>query len=269
MEALKASGEEPLPVTRADLGAGDDHLAALLASAVEVVWLAGLASPSAARNDPRLAEADVVLLRSILSLVRQRREPQPRVTLISSGGTVYDPRLSPPYGEDSPVAPVGPYGRSRVEMEEALRDVWIEGDCVVRVSNVYGPGQRIGTGQGIVAHWLDAARRGESLLLTSSPNTLRDFIFISDVARAFVLLREARERPDVINVGSGTATSLAELATLIQEVVGRDLVLDEVPDPGQDLSATWLDVDLARRALGWSPLVDLRSGITATWQARQ
>lgn len=221
-----------------------------------VYYLASRANPATAEREPELVAEELDAFGAFLGAISQA-SPRPLVVFPSSGGTVYDTDVAPPYTEASPVRPRGAYGRSRLEMERLL--LAEEGPAtVLRISNVYGPGQRTGRGQGVIAHWVEAAAQGEPITLFGDPDVIRDFVHVDDVARA--ALAVTRLSPPVVNIGSGVATSLGSLAALVDEVFGGVEIVRE-PDRGFDVPHNWLDVTLAREALGWEPTVSLREGL--------
>ena len=204
----------------------------------------------------------------MLSAVGGAEKP-PRVVLVSSGGTVYDPTEPPPYHEQSPVRPTTAYGKAKLALERTVeRELPAEARTVVRVANAYGPGQQVGDGQGVIAHWLHAAAEGRPMVLIGDAATARDFVFVDDVADALVRVHLADRPPSVVNVGSGTPTSLGDLHDLVAAVVGRPAE-SVVATPARrfDQSRTWLDVRIAEEALGWRPATPLAAGVEATWRA--
>ena len=73
-------------------------------------------------DDPGRVRADRDAFAGLLDTVRRRPDP-PRVVLLSSGGTVYDPTAPPPYRESSPTRPACAYGRAKLELEATLATV--------------------------------------------------------------------------------------------------------------------------------------------------
>lgn len=240
------------------------HVAADVGSLQTVFWLAGSTNPAVAEARPDLVAADEAALAGMLSAVAELTT-MPRVVLVSSGGTVYDPAGEPPFAEDSALGPVTAYGRTKLRLERALQSSPVRVSTIVRVSNAYGPGQRVGRGQGVIAHWLHAAAQGEPLVLLGDPETARDFVFVDDLADALVRIHRAAEAPPVVNVGAGEPTSLGHLQKLVLDVVGESATFENRPARGFDTDRTWLDVRLAGRALGWRPTTPLRDGIASTW----
>lgn len=251
------------------LAAPDGSPAPAVASADVVYYFASTVNPATAEQYPDRAERDLAVFRAFVRSVHRTPRP-PAIVLPGSGGTVYDTRLQPPYHEDAPLAPVSRYGRIKRAMEQVLLEERPDGcrAVVVRISNVYGPGQPVGTGQGVIANWLHAVLEGREVVLYGAESTTRDFVYIDDVAAALLRVADSKRCPLVINVGSGSPTSLAELMKAIDDVVSPEkLRIRKEPARGFDVRHNFLDVDLARVELGWKPQVSLREGIARTWDA--
>ena len=263
-DALRAAGRPAAEFTRATPFVDDaGRPAPGLVAARTVYYLASSLNPAVAERDPDAVAADLALFDRFLDALGALPD-RPYVVLPSSGGTVYDVDVAPPYGETSPVAPRGQYGAAKVAMERRLAEVSRTGSAtVLRISNVYGPGQPTSGGQGVIGHWLAAAAKGEPIVLFGDPAASRDYVFVDDVVAAFLAVGPGA--PPVINVGSGEPTSLGELADLVNDVTGGVEIVREA-DRGFDVRHTWLDVTLAREALGWTPRTSLREGLRRTWE---
>lgn len=272
--ALRRGGVEPVTFNRATPfldEAGRPHDGLL--SARTVYYLASTITPPLAEREPwRVAADRDTFDRLLQSLPAAPAEEAGPVTVVfpGSGGTVYDPAISPPYAESAPVRPVSAYGRARLEMERML--LAAADRCrpvVARISNVYGPGQRVGTGQGVIAHWLEAVASGSAIPVFGDAEATRDFVYIDDVATALVRIDGVEgELPAVLNVGSGQPTSLRELAEVVAAVVDvPQLQVRYEPARTFDRTDTWLDVSLAAAALNWKARTPLPDGIRASWSA--
>jgi UDP-glucose 4-epimerase len=137
---------------------------------------------------------------------------------------------------------------------------------ILRVSSVYGPAMK----GGVVPLFADRLARGERVKVSDGGRYQTDLVFVDDVVSAAV---RAIERPTVegpINVGSGRATTLLELARAIAALTGRDESAIEV-EPAQtgptDLGFAPLDVSRARALLGYTPTA-LSDGLRAFLSAR-
>lgn len=249
------------------------ELAYCLLTADFVFYLASSINPALGEEHPEWAQADHALFAELLRGLARMKQP-PTVLLTSSGGTVYDPGFDPPYSELSPTRATGGYGTAKLALEqELLSHSGAVPGVILRLSNVYGPGQRAAAGQGVLAHWLLAAREGRPLRIIGDPGASRDYVYIDDVIDCMrrVLVADGRElftrwgNPLVLNVGSGVPTSLACLAETVRDVVRRELVFEQVPSRRLDRAHVWLDPERARHAVGWQAEMPLADGIRAMW----
>jgi UDP-glucose 4-epimerase len=267
--ALERSGEPVAEYTRSvPFLSQDGVLDRGVAAARTVFWLASSINPAVAESRPDRVEADRRGFAALISSIRLIPKP-PRLVLISSGGTVYDPSTPPPYSEDAPVRPRGAYGQAKLELETLLADAGLPAGQAVtlRIANAYGPGQPAASGQGVVAYWLRSAMRGEPLVVYGDPETTRDYLYVDDITQALLAVHRATgPLPPVLNIGSGRPTTLHDLARTVLDVAADPrLRLSFEPARTFDVPQTWLDIGLAAAALGWRPAVSLREGIGSTW----
>ena len=167
-------------------------------------------------------------------------------------------------------APQSPYAIHKLTFEQLLlaygryRDL---GSTVLRYANVYGPRQEPYGEASVVASFFDAARTGRSLRINARKKSgdsgcVRDYVFVSDVARANMLALSGAVQERVLNVGSGSGTSTHELAQAILACLGRDVALEFAAPRAGDLERSVLDPTLAARYLG--KLVPLADGLRLT-----
>ncbi len=230
-----------------------------------VVWAASSINPMIADNDPDRVVLDAEAFEQLLRGLDDLGPIAPRVLLLSSGGTVYDESVDPPYAEDSPVGPSSAYGRAKLALEQRLfRET--NHPVVLRVSNAYGPGQRVAPGQGVVAHWLYAAAAGQPLHLFGDPAVARDYVHVADIAEVARLVIETGTTEPVLNVGGGCATSLEELLAAVTAATDLPLVVERHPARSFDARSTWLDCRRTQDVLGWRTTFSLTDGIADTWR---
>jgi UDP-glucose 4-epimerase len=251
----------------------DGRLHPSVAAASTVVVVSGRSNPALAEQQRETADAELAEAQELFDLLgavpRPDDRPQ-RVLLASSGGAVYDITHEPPFSESSPTARSSAYAALKLDIEDCL----LAGASptsqrsVLRLSNVYGPGQRLGTGQGVVGHWFRALLDGDPIRLFGDPETIRDYVYVTDVADAFVAAHRADPSPPpIVNVGSGRPTSLRELLGVLLAAAGRpEHPVHITEDRPFDRRHTWLDVRTADRTLGWRPTTSLEQGLAATWQ---
>jgi UDP-glucose 4-epimerase len=258
-------------VQDADLHLGDAVDPAVLDGALEgvdtIVYTAGGLLPAASELEPkRDAELTLGPLRAVLTTLRGR--PGTSFVYLSSGGTVYGEPESNPISEDAPVRPLGSYGRLHVQCEqEILRERAEHGlrARVLRCSTVYGEGQRPERGQGVIVTFLHRIATGIPIDLYGGGASVRDYIYVGDVAQAVTALAGHDDGPAVLNVGSGEGTSLAEILELTEAEVGHPAQVVEHDAREFEVHRIVLDVSRLDRLIERRP-TELADGIARTWE---
>lgn len=163
-------------------------------------------------------------------------------------------------------APVSVYAATKLTQEHLLR-VWgnalgVE-VAVVRLQNVYGPGQSLSNPYtGILSLFARLARGGKSIPLYEDGAVRRDFVLIDDVASAILAAATSDAISGVpLDIGSGEFQTIGTAASLIARYYGA-------PEPQVngmfregDVRHAWADVTAAREVLGWTPRYDLAEGV--------
>lgn len=249
----------------------DDSLISSLRLARVIFYLATSVNPALAERYPDRVAADHDLFGALIAALRASGH-RPVVVLASTAGAMYDENVRPPYSERDPVRPTSVYGRAKLQMENTLfgaRDA-VE-PIVLRIASAYGPGQRTGTGQGVIGHWLEAAAVGKPLQVFGNQSVRRDYVHVADVADAFIRVyysvgSNSSRLPAVLNLASGCPVSLAELLEIVRGVVGTGIAVERVPGRSFDRGDVWFDVSLISGALGWRPRISLEEGVRGTWR---
>jgi UDP-glucose 4-epimerase len=257
----------------ADLRASALDLAARAATdPIRIYWTAGAGVTSTA---PAKLTEEVQVFRSFLELVREIFPGRPDLFLASSVGGVYAGNPAPPFDEDSLTRPLSPYGEAKLAMEDALREhVELSGGrgLIGRLSNLYGPGQDMSKGQGLISvmarTYID--RRAASIFVPL--DTIRDYIYVDDAA-AIVIAGMSRlaTQPSgsviVKIVASSTGTTIASLLGEFARVrKARPLIVlggGNAAGQASDLrviSRVWTDLDAEARTT-------LPAGIDSTFRA--
>jgi UDP-glucose 4-epimerase len=235
-------------------------LADALAGAEVIFHLAAQADvPTSVRRPDFDAEVNVVGSVRVLQAAGDTH-----VVFSSTGGAIYG-ECEQPAREDDPRRPIAPYGVAKLAAEEYLA-AWnrLHGTrhTTLRFGNVYGPRQETGLEGGVVAIFLDAMAAGEETAIFGDGEQTRDFVHVDDVVSA---LLAAPGTGGVFNVGSGTATSVAELHERCRTVTRYDRPPRREAAREGDIRHSVLDVSLAERELGWRPQVRLDEGLRRTW----
>jgi UDP-glucose 4-epimerase len=147
-------------------------------------------------------------------------------------------------------------GRAAVELHTVYRERHGVEFTVLAMGNVYGPRQR--SEDGVVAAFVDALSHGRAPIVHGNGKQTRDFVYIDDVIDA---LARSLDRAGglVINVGTGTATSIADLWAIMAGAAAP--VPRTSASRPNDIARIALSPVRARIQLGWSPFTTLEKGL--------
>lgn len=176
-------------------------------------------------------------------------------------------RSAPASADATVPAPTSVYGATKLAQEHVLR-AWCGargvGLAVLRLQNVYGPGQSLTNPYtGIVSLFSQLARRGESIPVYEDGAIVRDFVHIQDVARAVAAAVTGGDdvEGDPVDIGSGVATTILDLARTIAAHHGAPAPHVTGAYRDGDVRAASCSVLAARRRLGWEPQWSVADGV--------
>ncbi len=218
-------------------------------------------------------DASINILGLLNLLEAARRTDVRRVLYISSGGVVYGAADRIPTSETAPKRPISPYGVSKLTGEHYLyyyRMVHGLEYAALRYSNVYGPRQDPHGEAGVVAIFSGRISRGEPLTVFGDGLQTRDYVYVGDVAQANLVLTDL-DLPEpgllddvAFNVGTGSETSVLELADALMDVAGREVAVEHAAARPGELERSALDPGRLRGA-GWEVRHGLSEGLGATY----
>jgi dTDP-glucose 4,6-dehydratase len=168
-----------------------------------------------------------------------------------------------PLSEKLPLAPASPYAVSKAVATELARAMYTRDRCpvvILRPFTVYGPGQPANM---FVSEAVDCAVRGLPFRMTEGRQR-RDLIYVDDAIGAFIAAAEAPGvEGQIINIGSGEAHALRDIAQLIWRLSGTDapLMMGARSAGATELHDTWADITRAEEMMGWRPQVPLEEGL--------
>ena len=216
--------------------------------------------------DP-LYDASINVLGTLCALEAARRSGASRFVFASSGGAVYGEQDAFPAPESHRRRPASPYGVSKLCGEEYLfHYALIHGmsTLALRYANVYGPGQDPHGEAGVVAIFLDRLLSDQPAVINGDGLQTRDYVYIDDVARANWMALEAPGCTGALNIGTGTETTVVEIAKRLARCAGAQPRISHGPaKPGEQRRSS-VDPKAAEHALGWAPEVPLDVGLART-----
>jgi UDP-glucose 4-epimerase len=223
-----------------------------------IIWCASRTNPLLASSNPHIAELELHEWEKFL-VDLQRRSYHGKVIFLSSGGCVYS-QGEPPYREIDRSEGINDYGRLKLKMEKILISSSLD-FRILRVSNLYGPGQLPGRGQGVIAEWKFQMETEKKISVIGSRQNERDFLHIDDLVSAIesVIVRESG--PGIFNVGSSRAVSISNLMDVFRKYSEIDFRVEETPARNFDRSSYYLNIDKFQGTFSWMPLIDVDSGV--------
>jgi UDP-glucose 4-epimerase len=148
-----------------------------------------------------------------------------KIVFVSSGGTVYGPQNQPVDEKVTP-SPFSPYGITKLATEYFLKYFRIHSGLaadVYRVGNAYGPRQSMYRPQGVIPVWMRDILTGTEIQVYGDETTLRDYVYIKDIA--FLMTHSLRDldSSEVYNLGTGKGTSILQLLNIFQTVIDASI----------------------------------------------
>ena len=189
-----------------------------------------------------------------------------KVIYSSSGGTVYGEPQELPVTEAHALAPVSPYGLSKLVGEQYLQ-LWDRMHgldyTVLRYSNAFGPRQDPHGEAGVVAIFTGLMLNGQQCTIDGDGEQRKDYCYVGDIARANVLALEKGSRR-AYNIGTGEGTSVNQIFAALNEATGNTIEARHGPPRQGDVRNFWLETSRAKQELGWAPEVSFEDGIRLT-----
>nr|WP_254833128.1 GDP-mannose 4,6-dehydratase [Haloglomus salinum] len=151
--------------------------------------------------------------------------------------------------------------RNRLEerLEEAHRPRLLGGKRV----QVVAPRQTDSAYAGVIPIFLEQARNDEPLTVDGDGSQTRDFVHIDDVVQANLLAATTDAVGEGYNIGTGTETSVLDLAETIQQATTTESKIVHTEPRTADIDHSVADISKARERLGYEPRMSLREGIDA------
>jgi UDP-glucose 4-epimerase len=211
--------------------------------------------------------------------------------IFSSTAAVYGDARTQPISESAVLAPVNPYGQSKVRCEEEIEKIIIDGLSAItfRYFNVAG------SYKNDLGKLFFENHENESHLIpkilnqlnndnkeakvdiygdkwqTPDGSCIRDYLHVKDLAHTHLLALDklTKSEHQIINLGSGRGYSVLEVIDQIDKSVGVNLNRNICPDRSGDPAVLLADISRAKEKLGWQPKLGLSEIIFDSWQGSQ
>jgi UDP-glucose 4-epimerase len=169
-----------------------------------------------------------------------------------------------PTNELAPINPQYPYALTKYIGELTLfhwHEVYGLPVNSIRIFNAYGPRSRTSGAYGAVfGVFLKQKIEGKALTVVGDGNQSRDFVYATDVAKAFVAAAQTDKVGEIYNIGFGKPRKINELTKLLSEEIIR------IPERPGEPKCTWADISKISNELGWTPEITLEEGVSKLLQ---
>jgi len=232
-----------------------------------VIHLAALGSVPRSISFPRLTHE--VNTTGTLNILEAARETGVEHVVVASSSSVYGNNISQPKGEFDWTRPLSPYGVSKLTTESyALAYGFSYGmkTLALRFFNVYGPSQLADHQYAaVIPRFISSALYGRPLDVFGDGFQSRDFTFVDSVSAILLdaCLKEVHsENP--VNVAFGTSTSLLELISVLEDILGRRVDVSFHPPRSGDVKVSYSDPRLMRKLFPDASSTQLEVGLRKT-----
>lgn len=213
-----------------DLASGIDRMADAVATTGlpwRIAWCAGAGVTGTTQE---ALDDEVATFRNFVATLASRQLPRGKIFLASSAGGVYaGGQGGAPYDESTAPSPVSPYGHAKLAMEQLVgvlaRDTAHQ-VLIGRISNLYGPGQKLWKGQGLISQLCRASLTRQPVSVYVSLDTIRDYLFVEDCADSIAALLDHPiddvADPVLVKVlAAGQGTTISALLSVCSSVLRR------------------------------------------------
>lgn len=253
------AGAMPVDVTRYD------QVSASLEGVSQAVYLVAHPLPDSIIDPRRNLEINLGGLLNVLDVFRKRGKGK---VMFASASSVYGNPPPGPVKETTSAQPKTPYAVSKYASEHYLRvfrEIYGIDYVAFRLFNVYGPGQTPES-KALIPRVMQLIMSGSDVEIFGDGSQSRDFIYVDDVARYFELAIGSKVSGEVLNLGTGQMTSIAEIVKLCGEVVSKPPKVKKLPARPGEISNFCSDTTKLRSLFAEAKFTSIKEGLNRNYE---
>ena len=237
---------------------------------IEIVFhLAAQSIVQTANNNP-LSSFESNIKGTWTLLEACRRNEQVKKIIVASSDKAYGDHKALPYTEETPLQGRNPYDVSK-SCADLIAQTYSHHFklpiCIARCGNLYGGGDL--NFNRLIPGTIRSAYYGESPIIRSNGQYLRDYFYVKDAVRAYLFLADKMEDPKVIgqafNFGSETKTTVLDMVNEVLAAMDKTDLKPTVLNKAEgEIIDQYLSAKKARETLNWGPTYSVRDGLTET-----
>ena len=205
-------------------------------------------------------------IKGTLNICQAARENGVSRLIHTSTSEVYGTAQYVPIDEKHPLQPQSPYSASKIAADVMAMSFYNSFDLpvtIVRPFNTYGPRQ---SARAVIPTIISQIASGKKKIKLGDPSPTRDFNYVQDCCRGFVMLAESEKTiGETINIGSNSEISIGDIFNLIKELMSSDasLIIDEQRNRPKksEVFRLYCDNKKIRELVSYEPKVDIRDGL--------
>ncbi len=183
--------------------------------------------------------------------------------IFASSSSVYGLNKTIPFREDAPILQtLSPYAATKLAGEQLCGNYsYLYGmrAIALRFFTVYGPGQRPDLA---IHRFTDAITHERPIQQFGDGSTRRDYTYIEDIVQGVLgATKYEGSLFDIFNLGESETTTLAELIAALEKILGRQALVERLPEQKGDMPLTYADITKAKTFLGYNPQTPLATGL--------
>jgi UDP-glucose 4-epimerase len=237
----------------------------------EVVCLAYATKPKTSFDNPiKDIEENLAQTVHLFKLIANNKRIR-KVVYVSSGGAVYGNTNMEMISEDHVTKPISPYGITKLAIEHYanLYHVLYGLPIVIaRPANAYGPEQVAKEGQGFIAYAIQAILQNKPVEIFGQKGTIRDYVYVTDVAKALLACLDKGVNGEVYNIGMQQGYTNLEIVEMLQEIVkpsGFRVTINHGSERPFDVKRNVLNIEKIKLDTSWQPSISFYDGLKKTW----
>lgn len=183
--------------------------------------------------------------------------------VFASSSSVYGVNRKIPFSEaDALERTISPYAATKLACEQICSNYselfGIRSACL-RFFTVYGPRQRPDLA---IAKFTKRILNGDAIPKFGDGSTARDYTYIEDIIQGVRAAIEYKETPfEIFNLGGSATTSLSEMISVLEAELGKNAIINQMPEQPGDVPRTYADISKSQKLLGYNPQTSFRAGI--------
>ena len=232
---------------------------------IDVVFHQG-ARPSVPMSVEDPAQSHDVNVNGTFNILMAARDAKVRRVVYAASSSAYGEAVEPSKHEGIVPSPLSPYAVNKLVGEHYLRAFY---ECYglqtisLRYFNVFGPRQDPQSQYAAaIPAFVSAILHDEPPTIYGDGEQTRDFTYIDNVVHGNRLAAEASEtHGEVVNCACGNAVTVNQVISLINELLGKNIAANHVPDRAGDIKHSLADISLAKKVIGYEPIVSFDEGL--------